>query len=418
MKSFRIALPLAAALLLWQAYGYRLWFPPQPYFDEIYHAETARSVARAGTYRRNHHPPLGYLAAAASIRLFGDAPSSWRLVSLASGVALVLAVYALAREVLGEGRPALFAAFLWACDGLSLTQARIAMLNAPMLLGMVLALLFFLRALRAARSGREGEAGRNFLWSGVFLGAALATRWAAVSTLGLMALIALRRAVALPGAARAPFVKACALRVLLPAGAVYAAAHLALPLITENVGWRDLWTLQAGSFRYHWGLKEGHRYGSEWWTWPLLLRPVWYFFREAGGRVNGVLAIGNPAVYWPVLPLLAYLAWQTAARTPAPPHRKEAATLLGAGILAHWLIWAFVGRVQFFHYFYTAMPFTVMGMGLVLERLWTAGPRGRAAVAIYLAVVLAGFAYWYPLLTGLPVSREFYLHHLWFKSWA
>jgi hypothetical protein len=41
-----------------------------------------------------------------------------------------------------------------------------------------------------------------------------------------------------------------------------------------------------------------HPYSSKWWTWPLLLRPVWYYWKDPGpitGTVVGIWGSGNPA---------------------------------------------------------------------------------------------------------------------------
>jgi len=77
----------------------------------------------------------------------------------------------------------------------------------------------------------------------------------------------------------------------------------------------------------------------------------------------------------------------------------------------------FIGRVQFFHFFYTAMPFVCMAVAVHLSDLWRQGRGGRVLVAAYLGLVAAMFFYWYPLLTGWPVSHAFFKQHMWFRSW-
>ena len=65
-----------------------------------------------------------------------------------------------------------------------------------------------------------------------------------------------------------------------------------------------------------------------------------------------------------------------------------------------------------------AMPFVVMAFAFLLERIWCSGKGGKALVFAYLAAAACFFIYWYPLLTGFPVSEQYFRHHLWFKSWV
>ena len=75
-------------------------------------------------------------------------------------------------------------------------------------------------------------------------------------------------------------------------------------------------------------------------------------------------------------------------------------------------------RVKFFHYFDMAMPFVVIAFAMLLEKLWCSGRGGKALALGYLILVAGFFIYWYPLLTGFPISEKYFRNHLWFKSWV
>ena len=49
-------------------------------------------------------------------------------------------------------------------------------------------------------------------------------------------------------------------------------------------GW-SLGELQSQMFGYHFGLQAGHPAASPWWSWPLVLKPVYWYFGAAGGGV-------------------------------------------------------------------------------------------------------------------------------------
>ena len=52
-----------------------------------------------------------------------------------------------------------------------------------------------------------------------------------------------------------------------------------------------------------------HNYQSSWWSWPLMLRPIWYFYEPDQGAMRGVLLIGNPVIMWTGLIAVAACWW-------------------------------------------------------------------------------------------------------------
>ena len=58
---------------------------------------------------------------------------------------------------------------------------------------------------------------------------------------------------------------------------------------------------------FHTALSGDHPYQSPPWSWPLIKRPVAYWFADEGGAYREILAMGNPLVWWPGLVALAAL---------------------------------------------------------------------------------------------------------------
>src|SRR3990167_6021805 len=94
---------------------YRLTEPNHYYFDEVYHAVTAKAYAdnnpaaynpfspapKEGTAYDWLHPPLAKLIQAGSIKIFGDVPLGWRLPSVIFGTAIIPATFVLAYILFG-----------------------------------------------------------------------------------------------------------------------------------------------------------------------------------------------------------------------------------------------------------------------------------------------------------------------------
>jgi dolichyl-phosphate-mannose--protein O-mannosyl transferase len=176
-----------------------------------------------------------------------------------------------------------------------------------------------------------------------------------------------------------------------------------------------IWKFQTHFVKYNLGLGTWHRYESDWWTWPMMLRPIWYFFErmpDGSHPIRGIFCIGNPLIFWLIPVVSGYSMYRVF---------KERSWILGLlvfGFLCQWLPWALITRVKFFHYFYTAMPFLTILFGALAEKTWNLGKPGKCLTALYLCLVLVMYIYWYPLLTGTPISESFYRSHLWLSSWV
>lgn len=389
------------ALALAALYGYRLDFPAKEYYDEVYHVKTAREFIHLSGNTDTAHPPLGKLIMAVSIMLFGDHSWAWRVPSFACGVLSVLMVFLLARRFFKNDLFAFMTAALLMIDGFSITQSRIAMLNTMMFLFMSLSLWFFVKALDTERKA-------FWIAAGSFLGLTAATRWVGLGIIAVMGLtlLALRPKLNF---------KSALFRLsllVIPAVLIYFSTQLILPFI-KGYHWSDLWSYQGRMLDYHAHLKDKHLYGSDWWTWPLLLRPIWYFYEyhhSNPATVNGILCIGNPAIFALFLPAAGWLTWDFFAK------RSGTSGFVLAGFLSQWLPWALISRVKFFHYYYAAMPFVILTIVCFLRMLWKY-PAGRIIAGIYLAIAAGMFIYWFPLYTGSTITHAYFQQHMWFKRW-
>ena len=169
---------LAAALF---TRFYRLGTPGEFYFDETQVPAAARSILDGnpgawdffggpeGVPHENTHPPLSKLFMAGGMAVFGqDSAFGWRFFGALAGVGSVVFIYLLGKRLFESEIAGMAAAFLMIFEGLSFTQARIATPD-TYLLFFVLGAVYFLVSDR-------------FMLSGVFFGAALATKLTALLT--------------------------------------------------------------------------------------------------------------------------------------------------------------------------------------------------------------------------------------------
>lgn len=381
----------------------RLGLPDEEIFDEVYHAKTALEYLNGQNPTEWVHPPTAKLLIAVPIHFLGYHAWAWRLAPALAGMALIPVFFLLARRVLGGERAALIACALLLSDGVYLVQSRIAMTNIFAILFQVSAALFAVRAATASRLP-----GRDMLGLGLALGLALATRWTSLWAWGFLGLVLLashdRRLLNL----RALGLLALAFG-LLPL-AIYVASYV--PWLAQGHALADLWPHQKAIWRYHADLVATHPYFSKWYTWPWLYRPTWYHYKQTGDLVSGIVAIGNPALWWASAPVTLW-ALVTGVRA-RDPRRLFAAS----GFLLMYLPWGISPRtLNYSHYLFEAIPYACLSLALLLDRAWDG--KARAWARGYLAAVVLLFLYFLPVLMGLPFpARWFFLDLGGFKPWT
>jgi dolichyl-phosphate-mannose-protein mannosyltransferase len=236
-----------------------------------------------------------------------------------------------------------------------------------------------------------------------------------------------------PGPAlRLASVEAGPLRVWVPAG-------LDLGLYIHQVYVHDRW-----AYDYHAHLTATHPYGSKWFSWPLLLRPVAYYYQDGLGTASicppppssplaaaptnpnctlrsEVFNLGNPAIWWFSIPCLLYCA------VVALRERSWPAALIVVAFLAAWLPFVRVTRVMFLYHMFGGLPFMILAVAFTLHRLrgWTLPlnlgsiqlPRlnGTHLATAYLGLVLVVFAFLYPLWSALPITGDSWNQRIWFQ---
>lgn len=392
--------------------------PNRYIFDEVYHAYTAIQLARGnamawrpgpvdgntGVANEWTHPPVAKLLMEASILLLGENAFGWRLASAVFGALGVTLVLLAGWSWFGRGVGALGALFL-ALDGLWFVQSRVAMND------VFLATFVFAAFLTWSRWRSNTRAGGWLFATGALLGAAIGTKWSGIYSLGLLLILSgvtvWRARQSLGG--QAPFV---AVRLVvafagLP-GLLYLASYAQFFAMHHSLG--EWWALQWEMLRYHSHLHRTHPWSSPWWSWPLLLRPVWYASESHGPAVQQIFALGNPILWWLFLPAVGVLAW----RFLAAPAERWREGLVALGFLSNWLPWALSPRIAFLYHMLPSVPFGCLAVARALSL-----PKDgwRWFRWVYAPAVVASFLFFYPHLSGSPLLATRSQARYWLPGW-
>lgn len=398
-----ILLAIAAQLL----FSIGLGRPSILNFDEVHYVTAARVLLDLAHVANPEHPLLGKSLIALGMLIFGDNPIGWRAMSTLAGTATVVGVYAFTLALTRAARPALFAALFAMLNQMIFVQARIGMLDGFMGAFLVWGGVLFLWAMQANR-----RAWPLWLCSAALLGAAVAVKWAAIPYVAFtLAAFTLLRRSAFSRFGRLPWLSG-SLAFGIVALAVYFVSFAPAFFYTDN----PLTLSRLIPFQFEmWDLQTQvlatHTYQSSWWSWPLMLRPIWYFYEPDQGAVRGVLLIGNPAVLWGGL--VAVLAcWWAGIRDRAGA--PLATAILWTFSLA---IWAIIPKsLGFFYYYYVSSIILCVALAVAFHH-WRDRVKQRDDWFLVLSVAL--FAYFYPTLAALPLANDRgFERWIWIPSWA
>jgi len=409
---------LAGAVLLLGStvlFAVGLSMPEKPSFDEFHYIPAAREFLALNVNRNYEHPPLGKYFIALGMAVFGDNPVGWRALSVVFGSITLGAVYAASWALFSSWGPALLAATLVLFSNTLFVQARIAMLDTFLAAFLMLAAAMLAWAYRSHRgSAAEKPRARAFLYAaGVMLGAATACKW-----FGLVpwASVGLGGVLLVGWEHRQGRKQALRLRdVLLSLGVVPALVYglTFVPLVLlKNAHYDSV----ASFFKLHAEMWAGqqqvgtksHGYASSWYEWPLMLRPIWYFWEtDASGRVIGQILLGNALVMWGGLLALGHLVYRYA--------RERAwsdAAIVGAwAVLA--LSWGLLPRkLGFYYYYYPASLVLGVACAAALRSV-----RRRWVVGACVVAVIALFVFDYPVLAASPTTYGSAMMRIWFRRW-
>jgi dolichyl-phosphate-mannose-protein mannosyltransferase len=422
---------LAAALRLW-----RLGVPSALMFDETYYAKDAcwyafgaERVCGVASEQTAVHPPLGKWLLAAGVRVLGYNALGWRVAAALAGAATVTLLFILARKLLGSTLGAVVAAGALAIDPLHFVQSRIAMLDVFVAGFGVAAFTFLLwdRNQSIADLARGGVRPWRIA-AGTAAGAALASKWSGVLVVVAAVCLSLTWAVAVrrrEGGAR-PFDRAIRRDgpsilwwlVVWPL-VIYSATYVGriegaiFELPWASGAWlRELWERQTYMYDFHSNLTATHSFQSPPWSWPLLKRPVSYFFEETpSGDYREVLATGNPLAWWAALVVMAILVgkWLRVRDVASP----EGFILAGFALLyGPWMVLAGDRSAVFLFYLLPALPFMYLALGYGAARLRPTRWRSPT-VALFGAGITALFVFYHPLLVAHGIPYESWRTRIW-----
>lgn len=394
-------------------------------FDEVYYVDGARDYLRYGVEVAGSkpefvvHPPIGKWCIAFGIKIFGDSEFGWRIAAAIAGTLIILIAARLAHELFYSPFLTAITAALMAFDGLLLVHSRTALLDLFLTLFILTAAYFWFR--------------RQYWYSGIFFGLALATKWSALYFIALFALVTLFRL--LKATPVKESLREVGIRILqfgfLPLG-IYLTSWAGW--LFSDRGWnRDYASNPLASLFYyhkqmldfHTSLVEKHSYQANPWGWLIMKRPTSFFYESPQGCGSTscsqeVLALGTPVLWWSATIALLFLiglwAWQFYQRSI-----DKKLTFILLGVIAGYLPWFFFQkRTTFSFYAIVFEPFLVLAI-VYCAKLFIDKSKNPANAQViilgFVAVVFLNFVFFLPIYLGEVITYAQWQMRMWFVSW-
>lgn len=403
------------------------------FFDEIYHARTAYEYLHLIVPYETSHPPLGKLFITLGISLFGMNPFGWRIVGTLFGTAMIFVMYLFGRRLFQKPEYAFICALLMALDFMHFVQTRIATIEVFAVFFIILMYYFmykyYVMSLQPAEfkkslvplglSGLTFGLGAACKWSSILAGMGLAVIFLAAS-------VNRYRHEAYANRRKKPG-KTKRNRILMMSVSwgivffmivplfIYCLSYIPLMMIPGEQGFKTILVYQLHMLNYHKNLVATHPFSSTWWEWPIIKKPMWYYSGQdylPPGRISSIVAMGNPAVWW------VGIGAVIASFIISFREKNKKMFVVLVGLASVYLPWVLVSRLAFIYYFFASVPFVILCITFIISRLIERNPRLKPWIYGYLAMAGIMFIMFYPILSGLVVSKTYAATFLrWFQGW-
>jgi dolichyl-phosphate-mannose--protein O-mannosyl transferase len=388
------------------ARSYHLSLPSDKIFDEVYFSDFARQLLN-GKLAFDVHPPMGKYFIALGISLFGDTAFGWRIIPMLFGIISIPLFGWLAyllRRTYSTFYPEKQAAWITpaaimaviALEPILIIYSRVSLMDGILLFMIFLVFGVSLWARRFA----------DLLLLSFLLGVAVGIKWIALGVIAPVVYIMWRRKMLLEFILSVP-VAVITYGAIVFSGQIYSDA--ANPWIGMIQWHRQAWD-------YHAELTAGHPWGSPWWSWPLMMRPLLMSNPLLpAGESEIMLAIGNPILWWgsavAVYASLVYLVVKLGKKQNILDHPLMPLLM---GYFAFWLPWAPIKRVLFIYHYLPAYGFAILMVGYWFAWLWHR--RSEVALALLFILCLLSGAFM-PLATGWLISDSYLKLLIWSRYW-
>lgn len=203
--------------------------------------------------------------------------------------------------------------------------------------------------------------------------------------------------------------------------------------------WGKFVELNKQMYKSNATLTATHPYSSKWYTWPFMIRPIYYWNKASANnqpstvnsqpatsnKISRIYFLGNPVIWWASTVAMLYLLLNVLHGLYRGVRPKFLPALLIGAYLLNILPFIGISRAMFLYHYFTALVFAIIALVYLIDQIQDPKtlPIGsvragkKRIFTILLAVSVASFIFFAPLTYGLPLSEKAYNFRVWLKTW-
>ncbi len=440
-------------------------------FDEVYHGRTGYEFVHGLPTYETTHPQLGKCIIALGIKIFGMNPFGWRFFSAIFGIIFIPLMYCFAKLISKDTFVSTCVGIFFTFDCMHYTLSRIATIDIFVAFFIVLSYYYMYKYIvedTAYRkntlllntntlssgdnsvSGNKDNSHRKFKYtkfmpknvyiplmlSGIFIGLAIATKLTGVyAALGLLIFMVAHLIKYWPnGQAFKLFLFCFFFFIILPL-VFYTLAYIPAVEKYAQMGSTDMTiefnenglsigyghtgliarTLRNTNYmlNYHKNLVAEHYYSSPFYEWPTVWKPLLAANDNVDGNnlVSSVSYMGNVLVWWGGLLGVFFCFFHAIIK------KDEKAGFLFISYLVQYVPWFTVSRITFIYHYLPSAIFSMLALGYSIKILTEKKPIMKKIFMGFSIAVILMFIVFFPVISGLPVSKNWGLSLRWLPEW-
>ncbi|WP_024831792.1 phospholipid carrier-dependent glycosyltransferase [Ruminiclostridium josui] len=405
------------------------------YFDEVFYPRTALDfIYKVHPFERTH-PPLGKYFVMIGMLIFGVNPFGWRIIGTLFGVAMIPLMYLFGYKIFKNRFLAFCTAFFMMFDFMHFAQTRISTIDVYVTFFVIL-MYYFIYDYFAKKSYKAGlkKSLKPLFLCGLIFGIGIATKWIAMyAAVGIFLIFVIVKldeivyymAYKKSGLSSDLFSKFwskyffktalfCVLFFIIIPGIIYFASYTSIMQVPGN-GIKEFFNNQSYMYSFHNDLNAKHDYSSQWFEWPVMIKPIWYYGSKALAAeklTSSIICMGNPLIWWISIPSLI-------AGIIVAIKRKDKYMLVPIfGALFQYIPWMVVRRMAFIYHYFSVVPFLIIIIVYLIKVFLELGGNTKKIVYTYLALTAIIFIMYYPILSGMIVPRWYASMLQLFPGWS
>ncbi len=420
----------------------------QTMFDEIFYAGSAYEFLIGEPMYESTHPPMGKILISIGELLFGVNPFGWRFICAVFGILMLPVMYWFLYRMFDNCHIALTGAVLFSLDFMHYTLSRIGTIDSVIAFFILCMFALMWRILQLVR--REISSGMlrpskgviaRLLLCAFVTGMGISIKWTGIysmvgigiaffvfciynyhpnlSTLSAHICNNDGHAESMDEPCQEVIIRrsyicrlfwgGVILLSLIPA-AIYVISFIPGSMASGEsnvIGY--MWSSSVSMFQFHTNETSSHPYSSTWYSWCLDVKPLLDAFTPLDDNIYSVIAtFGNPVIWLSGIIAAFYMLYRSL-------HKDKHAAYLSFAWLAMYIPWFFIRRTVFIYQYYACSIFLTC---LLSYSLYIFGRRHKRLIPAFIAVCLAVFVMFFPVISGSAVSSTYIQHFLqWFPAW-